>query len=95
MYKYITLAFMASCSPALAAPVCTENDKMTRALTDKLGQVQVFTGITENGSLIELYASDTTGVWTVILTGPNMNSCVASVGTAFSLTGKPQEEPNL
>lgn len=95
MWKYIALALAASCSPAMSATSCDHRDQITQKLTDNFGETQSIVGLTSGGNLFEMFTNDTTGTWTVVLTNPNMVSCVMTVGTAFDFTATTNEEPNL
>jgi hypothetical protein len=40
-------------------------------------------GLSQQHGLLEVYASDTTGTWTIIVTNPNGLACMVASGQAF------------
>jgi len=67
--------------------VCRPHDNIANTLEKKFNEVVVVTGLAGQ-ALFELFASEETGTWTVVVTRPSMNNlaCIQGTGTAFSFT---------
>ncbi|MBW4710746.1 hypothetical protein KX928_23395 [Roseobacter sp. YSTF-M11] len=73
------------CSPAMAAN-CGPRDAVVKSLKTKYGERFVAGGLQKTRSaqsILEVWASDETGTFTVILSSPNGLSCVVAAGTDF------------
>ena len=80
---FVVLMFLATASHAQMM-VCGKRDVISTALQKKYGEEVRAVGITSTGALVEFYASDT-GTWTVLITAPTGQSCIAAEGTDFEI----------
>ncbi len=64
---------------------CAPRDDVTQHLSDRFGEYHHATGLQTETGLIEIWASETTGSWTILLTRPDGQSCVLSSGSHFLL----------
>ena len=74
--------------PALAQQVmqCGERKVIVAALADKFGETRRSVGLQQGRGLIEVYASDKTGTWTILVTSPAGRSCLIAAGEALGRT---------
>ena len=65
---------------------CSERDRIVMRLAEGYGERRKSIGLGANNSVIELYASDDTGTWTILMTYPSGMSCLMATGSAFEAT---------
>jgi hypothetical protein len=66
-----------------AAPQCAARDIVTAQLTDKYGETRRGMGMAANSTVMELFASDASGTWTITVTLPNGMTCLVASGQGF------------
>lgn len=76
------LVLMAGQAGAQPAP-CFDRAMVAERLSDGYGETQFFVGELQDG-LLEVWISERTGTWTLLLTTPNGLTCVLSSGTGWS-----------
>lgn len=62
---------------------CGERDAMVQRLERTYGEVQKGAGLVSGAQLLEVWGSDETGTWTVLMTGADGLSCVVAAGEAW------------
>lgn len=67
-----------------AAPVCLPSHLVYGQLIREYQEAQVFSGLRADGSLVEVWASQAKGGWTLLVTTPDGVSCVIAVGQSGS-----------
>ena len=71
----------------LACPVmannCAPHDQMVAVLASQYGETRVSAALDLNNFLIEVFANETSGTWTALLTTPDMEACIAAAGTNY------------
>lgn len=68
---------------AFSAPQCGSRDQVTALLADRYGETRRALGLAGEVAVMELYASDTTGTWTITLTLPDGQMCLIASGAGF------------
>jgi hypothetical protein len=87
----LTRLFFAGCIAAVfAAPptasassICAERDSMITKLKDKYGEAERGMGLSGTEAVIEIWSSEKTGTWTIVMTKPNGVSCVMAAGDSW------------
>lgn len=83
----LTLTFgMAAAAPPLLAATCGLRDSLVEQLRNKYSEELTVGGLQDAGgvqSVMEIWASDETGTYTVLVSAPNGISCVVAAGTDF------------
>ncbi len=59
-------------------------DQVVKVLGARYGETPVARGLTETGSLVEVFAADDGDTWTIVMTNPQGVSRVASSGVAWT-----------
>jgi hypothetical protein len=73
----------------LAAPVsaqtakCAARDKVVERLASSFGETRRSIGLARDSAVMELFASDTTGTWTITVTLANGMTCLVASGQSF------------
>ena len=65
-----------------AEPLCAERSRVVNHLVDVFSERRVSRGVTDSGSVIEVFASEFGG-WTMVLTSPGGTSCLVMSGEAW------------
>jgi len=88
----LTIAMITTGSSAWAAS-CAQRDHVVERLQSKFSEQLAVGGLQramDTVSVLEIWASDETGTYTVLLTNPNGISCILAAGTDFfQATRKP------
>jgi hypothetical protein len=79
---------------ANAAPQCGPRDAVLAALADQYGETRRSAGLASDNVLMEVFASDTNGTWTITLTRPDGITCLAASGAHFeAIAAQPPGDP--
>ncbi len=87
------MAWTAALRSALAENVpprpCAERAKVIQRLAERYGETLQSLGLQENSTLLEVYASDATGTWTILITRPNGMACLVASGQSWEKEAVP------
>jgi hypothetical protein len=75
------------------APQCGPRAEVTAQLAERYGESRRAIGIAANTALVELFASDQTGTWTITVTGPDGTACLVASGEAFEAIAEAPSRP--
>lgn len=74
----LTLAFA---SPALAQQrTCGNRAAIVERLDSKYGEQPAGMGLSNSNSMVEVFASEETGTWTILITMPSGQTCLVAAG---------------
>ena len=73
-----------------SAQACTDRSDLVERLAAKYGEVFAGGGLRDSSSIVEVWMSEETGTWTVILTRADGRACVMASGTNWR-EGLPSE----
>lgn len=62
---------------------CAERDAIVSRLAQKYGEVRQSMGLAANNAVLEVFASDETGTWTITVTTSDGLTCLVASGQAF------------
>ncbi len=79
----LALAAMAPAAQAQTAPDCAPRDKVVERLAGTYGETRQSMGLGANNAVIEVFASDDSGSWTITVTLPSGLTCLVASGQAF------------
>lgn len=68
---------------AQSAPQCAKRPQVVDILAQKYGETRRSVGIAANNTVMEVYASDETGAWTIAVTLPDGVTCLMASGQGF------------
>ncbi len=74
---------MATPSIAEAQSVCAERENMITKLKKKYGETERGMGLSGTEAVIEIWSSEKTGTWTIVMTRPNGITCVMAAGESW------------
>lgn len=64
---------------------CGQRTQVVERLQSKYGETRQSVGLAANNGVVELYASETSGTWTIVITMPNGMTCLVAAGDSFEL----------
>ena len=85
----VGLALLA-CTPqaeAAGAEACAARDEVVAKLAQRFGETLRSAGLQRAEGLVEVYASERTGTWTILLIRPDGTACLLAAGELW------EEEP--
>lgn len=62
---------------------CAPRPMVLERLSDKFGETRQSIGLGANNRVVEVFASDSTGSWTITVTMPDGTTCLVAAGDAF------------
>ncbi|MEH6646686.1 hypothetical protein [Sulfitobacter sp.] len=77
--------YIASTSQAYAQSRanCGPRDAVVERLADGFGETRHSVGIGSNNAMVEVFASEETGSWTILVTMPSGVSCLVASGQSY------------
>lgn len=73
---------------------CAERDKVIQRLNNTYGETVRSMGLGANNGMMEVYASEETGSWSITMTMPDGQTCLIASGQAFEgITDAPKIAP--
>lgn len=97
MFKALLIACGASalsCLPVQAqSSQCAPRDMVVQRLADAYGETQHSIGLAANNMVVEVFASDTSGSWTITVTGSDGVTCLVASGQAFEAISETAPKP--
>ena len=85
----LTLAFALAflsiffAEPVHAAPQCDMRDNVLVLLADRYGEQPVAMGVAGQAAVMEMFANDATGTWSLTMTLPDGMMCLMASGTDY------------
>lgn len=68
---------------AMAAPICGQRDQIVGQLRARLGEEVRATGLAGSTRIVELFASERTGSWTITVTSVDGTTCLMASGRHY------------
>lgn len=78
-----TMAFGGMALAQAASSPCADRDKVVQRLTTNYGETVQGMGLGANNGVMEVFASEETGTWTITVTMPNGQTCLIASGQAY------------
>ena len=67
-----------------------DHSELSSMLGQRFAEISVARGLSANGGMVEIYATDDGATWTMVVTTPEGQSCVVASGEAWA--GRVQSE---
>lgn len=77
------LGIMVLAAQQVHAANCAPRDDVIKRLAETYGETRRGIGIARQGAVMELYASDQSGSWTITVTLPDGMTCLVASGQAY------------
>ena len=75
--------FLLASQAVHAAAQCGKRDMVVTQLTEKYGETRRGMGVANNNSVMEMFASDASGSWTITVTMPDGQMCLVASGQGY------------
>ena len=62
---------------------CADRSLIVDRLSSKYGETRQSAGLNQNNGMVEIFASEETGTWTILVTMPTGVSCLMAAGKAW------------
>lgn len=85
-------AALVACTPLAEAQTqspCAERNELVLRLEQSYGETLQSMGLHQDNTLLEVYASEDTGTWTILVTRPDGLSCLIAAGQMWDGTPEP------
>ncbi len=89
----IAAAAVAARQAQAAGAPCGEHAVVVAGLAATYGETRRSLGIAANGGMLELFASDATGTWTITVTMPGGATCLVASGQAYQAVSDAAPKP--
>lgn len=76
-------AVLAATQIAHSAPQCDSRDAVTALLADRYGESRRAVGIAGETAVMELFAAEGTGTWSITMTPPDGRTCLMASGSNY------------
>ena len=70
-------------------PACAPRETVLRKLADTYGETRQSIGLNGENALVEVFASDETGSWTITITSGAAPTCLIASGQSFEPLAEP------
>jgi hypothetical protein len=74
---------IAAADVAFSNPQCDARDKVVALLAERYGESRRAVGIAGEAAVMELYAAEDSGTWTITMTLPDGQMCLMASGAGF------------
>jgi predicted methyltransferase len=91
-----TAAALLAATPAANAEetrACAERSRVVAKLEQKFGETLRSLGLHRDDAVVEVYSSDETGTWTILMTRPDGMSCLLAAGQRWEQDIHPLKKP--
>ena len=72
---------------------CAKRDQVIRKLEEKFGETLRSVGLHQTDGVVEIYSSEETGSWTILMTRPDGMSCLMASGQLWEQDAAPLHKP--
>ncbi|KGM89206.1 hypothetical protein rosmuc_00690 [Roseovarius mucosus DSM 17069] len=72
---------------------CAPRDMVVQRLADAYGETRQSVGLGANNMVVEVFASGTSGSWTITVTGSDGVTCLVASGQAYEPTAETEPKP--
>lgn len=67
---------------------CAERQQVVEALQDRYGETRRSLGLGRENAIVEVFASDETGTWTILFTRPDGIACLVASGEFYEVVNE-------
>ena len=96
LVRVATALSLLAATPAANAEetrACAERSRVVLKLEQKFGETLRSLGLHRDDGLVEVYASEETGTWTILMTRPDGTTCLLAAGQRWEQDARPLGKP--
>jgi hypothetical protein len=71
---------------------CAKRDQVVRKLAEKFGETLRSIGLHQSDGVVEVYSSEETGTWTILMTRPDGMTCLLASGQLWEQDAAPLQK---
>jgi hypothetical protein len=72
---------------------CADRSLVVQRLAERYGETLRSMGLHQGDALVEIYSSDATGTWTILMTRPDGTTCLLAAGQQWEQDAAPLPRP--
>jgi len=72
---------------------CAKREQVVQKLEEKFGETLRSIGLHQSDGVVEVYSSDETGTWTILMTRPDGITCLLASGQLWEQDAAPLHKP--
>jgi hypothetical protein len=72
---------------------CAERDAVVQKLKERFGETLRSLGLQQDEGVVEIYSSEATGTWTILMTRPDGITCLLAAGQLWEQDAEPLDKP--
>jgi hypothetical protein len=72
---------------------CAARDEVVRKLEERFGETLRSVGLQQDENVVEVYSSERTGSWTILMTRPDGMSCLLAAGQLWEADVRAPRKP--
>ncbi|MCB1341372.1 MAG: hypothetical protein KDK24_09975 [Pseudooceanicola sp.] len=88
MKAFLSALILAAAPAAAQNSDCGPHESVVATLAAKYGETIKAMGLEQRGAMLEVFASDETGSWTIVVTAPGGLTCLIASGQGFDAVGE-------
>ena len=92
MARLLGIILAASVAAPAFGQACSTRSEIISELAEKYGETVHGVGLRSSGSVLELFVSEKTGSWTIVITSSDGTSCAVDAGASWQDADAPQGE---
>lgn len=96
----IACVFLSSCATepvmaqeGLSSQACAPREGVVKKLSERFEETLKGQGMTKEGSITEFFVNEDSGTFTIIITQPNMISCMINAGSMWEFVNTHKGDP--
>ena len=89
----LTLLAVTPSARRRGSQACAERSRVVQKLADKFGETLRSLGLHRDDGVVEVYSSEETGTWTILMTRPDGMSCLLAAGQRWEQDVHPLDKP--
>ena len=76
-----------------ASQACAKRDQVVQKLAERFGETLRSLGLQRDTGVVEIYSSEETGTWTILMTRPDGTTCLLASGQLWEQDAAPLQKP--
>ncbi len=85
----LCLAAATPVAEAQTRSACADRTQVVARLAEKYGETLQSMGLQQSDAIMEIYASEETGTWTILVTRPDGQACLVAAGRMWEAHSTP------
>ncbi|HRO12324.1 hypothetical protein [Amaricoccus sp.] len=94
LVRAATAAALLAATPGANAEetTCADRTRVVQRLQDRFGETLRSLGLNRDNGIVEVYSSEETGTWTILMTRPDGITCLLAAGQLWEQDARPLDK---